>query len=62
MRNIIQNHVEMVSCIICGDPITVGTVPAVCSERCRAKYEYLIELEKEDKEDDYTETAQGGVA
>ena len=57
MRNITPNHAEMVSCIICGDQISVGTVPAVCSERCRAKYEYLIELEKEDKEDADTRTA-----
>ena len=47
MRNITPNHAEMVSCIICGDQISVGTIPAVCSDRCLAKYEYLIELEKE---------------
>ena len=59
--NVTPNHTEMVSCIICGDQISMGTVPAVCSARCLAKYDYLKDYnkseEKEDKEDDHARTA-----
>ena len=57
MRHIIQHQKEMDHCCIYGSPISIGTVPAVCSERCRAKYEYLIELENEEKENADERTA-----
>jgi len=57
MRHIIQHQKEMDHCCICGSPISIGTVPAVCLERCRAKYEYLIELENEEKENADERTA-----
>jgi len=57
MRYIIPKHEELDHCIVCGDPISVGTNPAICSERCRIKYKYLVELEKEDREDADARTA-----
>jgi len=50
MRHVTQNQAEMDHCIICGDPISVGTVPAVCSARCLAKYDYLKDYNSEEKE------------
>jgi len=58
MRHIIQNQKEMDHCIICGDPISVGTDPATCSERCNSIYEYEVEYNKacrEEAENSYKE-------